>query len=127
MLSVGSFYIFNTRQERLCTSYVFMLLGEEKRKVQVNQKCCRISEKLLPEIRQNLKVYLGLIILMEGRQSVHLMQSCGIWHLLYTLAYQYHIIYRTYTHDKNFKKYIFGGNYDHLFKNVLLPNNYLST
>ena len=44
-----------------------MLLGEDKRKVQVNQKLCRISEKILPEIRQNLKVYLCLIIVTEGK------------------------------------------------------------
>ena len=55
MLPGRPFYIFSTRKERLCTHYAYrvMLLGEDKRKVQVNQKLCRISEKILPEIRQN--------------------------------------------------------------------------
>jgi hypothetical protein len=78
-----------------------MLLGEDRPKVQVNQKLFRISEKVLPEIKQNLEVYICLIIVMEGRQSVHLTQSCGIWPFLYTLAYQHHILYSTYSHDKN--------------------------
>jgi hypothetical protein len=60
------FYIFNTKQESLCIPYVYrvMLLG----KIQVNQKFGRISEKVLSEIRQNLNVYLCLIIVTEGRK-----------------------------------------------------------
>ena len=106
MLPGSVFYIFNTSQERLYIPYAYrvMLLGEDKSKVQVNQKFCRISGKVLPEIIQNLKVYLCLIIVMEGRQPVHLMQSCGIWPLLCTLIHQHHIIHRTYSHDRNLKK-----------------------
>jgi len=68
MLPGGAFYIFNTRQERLCSTYAyrFMLLGED------SKKFCRISEKILLELRQNLEVYLVLLILMEKRKSLHL-------------------------------------------------------
>ena len=91
MLSGRAFYVFNTRQERLCARYAyrFMLLGED------NHKFCRISGKILLELKQNLKVYRVLIILMEERQSVHVMQSCRIWHFLRTLAYQHHTLYKT--------------------------------
>jgi len=58
MLPGMSFYIFNTRQERLPKPFAYrvMLLGEDKSRVHVKQKLCRIPEKLLPEIRQNLKL-----------------------------------------------------------------------